>query len=543
MKNIFCKLIIVLIFSVIVSCNDFGDTNTDPTTSTSMDPINQLVYCQMRFSGDHAIPKRAGVSIGMPILQQIGGTYTNTCGAKYSYTETYYSLVWKYYYPGILVNIIDAVDRTNDVPEKTNLNAMLRVLKVLFFSNLTDLYGDIPYSEAGKGYIDGNIFPIYDEQEDIYDDFFEELRDAYDQFDETLDDVSEDQYYAGDITKWKKFTNSLRLRLAMRLIKIDPEKAETEAVAAVADGVFSSNSDICMIEHEEVQSKSGEYRGNGMSAALITSSSYTVVNTILDILRPENNGDLVDPRLNVWFRCYLNGDTESTDITDQIEAYYAALGDEDLSSGVFGVSPGSAYVGNSDPSLSTITVDIPGVGESSIGHRYQRRQIANYLRQFGCPAFIMTYSEVELFLAEAKFRGWNVGSTSANMHYKNGIRASLEQNSLYPDALSISDDDITTFVYNKNLEEGNEIEQINTQLYLSLFLNPIEGFVNWRRSGYPVLEAVGTNASTIPRRFQYPLNEKDYNNANVTEAITKIKGVAGDGKDSYLNRVWWDKEE
>lgn len=548
MKNIFYKLIVLSIFSLIISCDDFGDINVDPTRSTSMDPANQLVYVQMRFTGDYVIPLRAAAGITMPLLQQIGGTFTNNSGATYAYSESIYTATWLTNYPGIVLNVVDAEYRTKDVPNKSNLNAMLRILKVLVFAQLTDLYGDIPYFEATKGYIDGNIHPKYDDQKDIYDDFFKELSEAYTQLDATKDKVPQDQFYAGDIAKWKKFANSLRLRCAMRLVKIDPAKAKAEAEAAVASGVFSSNSDICMTGHEDVQSSSsGEYRGNGMSGALTVRNDFKVVTTFIDLLKPQNIGDPVDPRLKVWFRCYPattgTGAKMYTrpDITDQIDAYYAAIPGNNELSGIFGITAGSTNVSNI-PALNTITINVPGVGNQAITFVYQRRQIANYLERFNAPSFILTYSEVELLLAEAAFKGWNVGTTSANTHYKNGIKASLEQNSLYPDALTISNANITSFVASKNLETGKELEQINLQLYFSLFLNPIEGFANWRRSGYPALLPVGTVAMTTPRRFQYPLNEIEQNKENVDAAIAKITGVAGNGVNSYLNRVWWDKE-
>ncbi len=541
-------MMVLPIFCFFIACNDFGDINVDPTKSTSMDPINQLVYTQMRFSGDYNIPLRMGAGIGMPLLQQLGGTFTNASGALYSYSESVYTTVWLLYYPNLVLNLVDAENRTKDVSGKSNLNAMLRILKVLVFAQLTDLYGDIPYFDAAKGYIDGNIHPKYDDQKAIYADFFKVLSEASAQLDASKDKVPQDQFYAGDIAKWKKFANSLRLRYAMRLIKIDPAKAKQEAEAAFAGGVFSSNSDICKTSHEDVQSSvSGEYRGNGMSGTLTVRNDFKVVTTILDLLKPQNIGEPVDPRLKVWFRCYPSSTATGakmllrTDITEQIDAYYAAIPGNNALSGIFGI-PAGTTVANNVPFLSTITINVPGVGNQAITHVYQRRQIANFLQQFNAPSFHLTYSEVELLLAEAAFRGWNVGTTDANTHYKNGIKASLEQIQLYPNALTISASDIASFVGSKSLNAGKELEQINLQLYFTLFLNPIEGFANWRRSGYPALIPVGTDALTIPRRLQYPLNEIEQNKENVNTAIAKITGVAGNGKNSYLNRVWWDKE-
>ncbi len=548
MKNITSKLLIIITLGLMISCNDFADINKDPAKSTSLNPVSQLVYVQTTYSGNYNIPLRTAAGINMPLLQQIGGTFTNNSGATYAYSESIFTALWLQDYPGIVVNIVDAVERSKGVEGKSNLNAMARIMKVMIFARLTDEYGDIPYFEAGGGYVTGNIHPKYDDQSVIYNDFFKELTEAGAQLDATKDKVPQDQFYAGDVAKWKKLANSLRLRYAMRLTKVDPAKAKTEAETAIAAGVFASNSDICMTKHEDIQSSVvGEYRGNAMSGALTVRNDFHIVSTFIDLLKPANITDPVDPRLKVWFRCYPSstatgaGLLTRTDITDQVDAYYAALPGNNALSGIFGITPGSAVI-NNVPVLANITINVPGAGNQSITHVYQRRVPANYLQAFNVPAFHITYSEVELLMAEAAFRGWNAGGVNANTHYKNGIKASLEQNALYPKALPIAATDITNFVASKNLEAGKELEQINTQLYFTLFLNPLEGYSNWRRSGYPVLQVVGTITKTIPRRYQYPLNENDQNKTNMQAAVAKIKGDGGDGANSYLNRVWWDKQ-
>src|SRR5690606_15343662 len=107
--------------------------------------------------------------------------------------------------------------------------------------------------------------PKYDKQEDIYTDFFKELSESVAQLDASKDVNPQDLFYKGDVTKWKKFGNSLRLRLAMRLVKINPTKAKEEAVAAFNAGVFTSNEDVCKLDHENVQNDYEDIRGNGTS--------------------------------------------------------------------------------------------------------------------------------------------------------------------------------------------------------------------------------------------------------------------------------------
>ena len=534
------------IILVMASCNKFKDINKDPINPTSMDPLKQLLYAQMNFSGSRTVYLRSGMGIIFPLLQQMSGTGTGASGSRYEYSESVYSALWSSDFPDLIKNLVDAVENSRDDADRTNLHAMCRIMKVIAFSRLTDLYGDIPYSEAGKGYIELNIYPKHDKQEDIYNDFFKELKESYAMLDASKDKVPTEQYFHGDIGKWKKLANSLRLRFAMRLVKIDPEKARTEAEAAIADGVMESNADICSIKYENVESSGTELRGNGLSVAM-TSTIYRINTTFLNFLKPDDITDPVDPRLYGYTRCYYSQPAGSgnkmflrPDITQEVDAYYAALPGNDAYSGVVGLDPGNTSIVNF-PARSAISINVPGVGTTNIIHQDQRRQIANYLTYWTAPFLVMTYSEVSLLLAEAKFRGWNAGANSAETFYQNGIRASIEQLQLFEDAPVLSG--IDEFVTSKTLIPGSELEAINTELYISLFLNPQEAFANWRRSGYPELIPTGTPPGRpMIRRFQYPLNEKDQNNDNYNESIARIKGAGGPGADSFLNRVWWDKE-
>ena len=546
LKKYLLQLCLAAVILGIGSCNKFKDINMDPINPTSIDPLKQLIYAQMNFSGSRTVYLRSGMGIIFPLLQQMSGTNTGSSGARYTYSESVYSALWSSDFPNLITNLVDAVENSKDDADRTNLHAMCRIMKVIAFARLTDLYGDIPYSEAGKGYIDLNIYPKYDTQEDIYNDFFKELKESYAMLDAAKDQVPTEQYFHGDISKWKKLANSLRLRFAMRLVKVNPEKARTEAEAAVADGVMESNADVCFVKYEDVESSGTELRGNGLSVAM-TSTIYRINTTFLNFLKPDNSADPVDPRLYGYTRSYYSQPSGSgnkmflrPDITKEVDAYYAALPGNNAYSGVVGLDPGNTSIVNF-PALSTISINVPGVGTKSITHQDQRRQIANYLTYWDAPFLIMTYSEVSLLLADAKVRGWDVGANSAETLYQNGIRASIDQLQIFRDAPVLSR--VDEFVASKTLAPGNELEAINTELYLSLFLNPQESFANWRRSGYPELVPTGTPAGRpMIRRFQYPLNEEDQNNGNVKEAVARITGVDGAGVDSFLNRVWWDKE-
>lgn len=528
MKTNFKKYAFVLAIMVLMlsACKKFGDVNIDPTRSSNLDPSLQLTNVQLRFSGDLEVNEKLGLVFTMPLVQQIGGIWLNRNGQFYVYDRNYLSSLWNNTYNNDVVNIVDAVSRTKNDPLKTNLNAICRIMKVYEFARITDVYGDIPYFEAGKAFTDGIVQPKFDKQEEIYNDFFKELAEASAQLDASKDAVKGDLFYNGGIASWKKFANSLRLRYAMRLVKINPDKAKTEAQAAFTAGVFTSNAEMCKIVHQDVQNSYIDIRGNGVSAAFCQSEVIPrVQDPFIEQLRSTN-----DPRLSHMVRYYIdivNRPFERTDITDQVKAQI----------GYNGVPP-NEYIW--DGWMNPITIDIPGVGPTQAVNNDQKAQLANFLIRNNAPFLHQTYAEVELLLAEATVRwGATFGGTAAE-HYAKGIEAAISQLSLFPGGPSISPTDISNFIKGNNLIPGREIEMINKQLWIALLLNGPEAYANWRRTGFPAL-ASSTNydssVQTTPRRFEYPIFELEQNAVNAAAAVAAI----GPGGNTWINRVWWDK--
>jgi hypothetical protein len=533
MKRHINKLTIMLltVTMILVSCkkfNDFGDMNTDPTKSSNLDPVNQLVLTQLRYSGELTINERTGIIMTMPLVQQIGGAYYTRYGFEYVKNRQYMSELWELGYPNDVLNIVDAADRSAKMPLKPNLNAMCRIMKVYIFDRITDLYGDIPYKEAGAGYISGVIRPTFDAQKNIYDDFFKELTEASAQLDASKDNVSADIFYQGNIASWKKFANSLRLRLAMRLSKVDPEKAKAQVLAAYAAGVFTSAADNCITHHADVQNSYADIRGNSVSVAI---NQYPdegrprVCNTLLDQMKSTN-----DPRLQYIARAYwVNPDkpSERLDVTDGVKAQV----------GIIGVGPGKY---NYDDYLGAINVDLGGGRVVQVPNNGQKVQLANWMITNDAPFFHITYAETELLLAEATQRwGLSLGA-NASTHFQNGVSAAMKQLAEFKGGPVLTDTQIQNFKTDNPLAPGNELKQIDTQLWVALLLNGPEAYANWRRTGFPVLAPAITaesTAATTPRRFEYPLTETEQNLTNINKAIALIPG----GQDDWTARVWWDK--
>lgn len=530
MKNIISTLYIggIAFLLSVSSCKKFGDTNIDPTRSSNLDPSIQLTTVQLRFSGDLNINQRTTFMLTMPLVQQIAGAYSNRWGTAYYKDPNMLGILWDDSYGNEVVNIIDAVKRTNGVAEKSNLNAICRIMKVYIFARMTDLYGDLPYSEAGKG-----IKPKFDSQQEIYNDFFKELAAASTQLDASKDLVKGDVFYNGNINAWKKFANSLRLRYAMRLVKIDLAKAKTEAQAAFNAGVFTTNSDVCKVDHEDVrnnyeESGKGYIKGNAVSESFHKDGvpgRFTSV--FLNQLRTTN-----DPRMKYMVKYYVDNPAippiNRIDITDQVVE----------KQGYLGVTPGQ-YIWNDYK--DSFPVVVPGVGTVTVTNNDQKAQPANFLLRFNAPYLHLTFSEVELLLAEATVRfGETFGGTAID-HYKKGIEAGIQQLAFFPSGPTATATEISTFIQGNALLQGKEIELINTQLWITLFLNGPESFANWRRSGFPeLIPGVGidepSQSTTIPRRFEYPFTEEEQNKENFVKVLPGLGG-----EDSWNKRVWWDK--
>jgi hypothetical protein len=525
---------VILLSLLLVSCNKFGDMNTDPTKSADLDPSIEVAYVQQRFSGDVSVQEVIGLIYCMPMAQHFGGGWSNQYGQFYQKQQGYMANLWQSNYSAEVKNIVDAVERTKNTT-KQNLNGVARVTMVYEFARLTDLYGDIPYKEASKGFISGNTHPAYDKQQDIYTDFFAQIDTAMTMFATGTDRVANDLFYNGDINEWKKFSASFRLRLAMRVAKRDPELAKKQVLKAFNEGVMTSNNDICVTKHDDNFNTYGNFTGNGLSSGIRQTGSpvnngYRLHSSLINQLKNTN-----DPRLNIFARNYWDEQPGANfenriDITEEVKSQIGSVG----------INP-TAFIW--EDWMNTISIDHPGTGTISVGNNEQKLQLAIFMMENNAPFLHLTYAETSFLLAEASIR-FNLSlGLSAIEHYKNGLRAACQQLTLYEGAPKISETAITQFITDNPLQPGKELELISTQLWVNFFLNGPEAYANVRRTGYPVLpsgyRADGySDSKTMPRRLEYPLTEKTLNEVNVNEAIGRMTGK----KDSWNERVWWDME-
>ncbi len=509
MKNIRKYLTGLLVAMLLFAgCDkDFDEINTSKTAYVSLDPViklNKAIINTMEMGS-----RVQQLQIAFWLTSPFG---SSLAGANYNqYVPSMQEFPWVSFYPSSVVTTVDIIQQTKEDATRTNLYNAARIWKAYTFMVLTDTYGDIPYKEAGLGYLEQNTKPVYDSQESIYTDILKELDEASAALNTAGTKISGEILFAGDVTKWKRFGNSLLLRAAMRLSKIDPAKAQTYVAKAVAGGLMQSNSDNAKLLRtpEYVNPIGSEISGN-------EKANYYAQKEFVELLKATS-----DPRLGSWLHRFV-GAQNATQQT-------AALRTKDPSL-VKGIP-----LGYNDVTIAT-TFAAEGVVSLYDYSQFDWQVVfTNTSPQWYC-----TYSQTQLLLAEAIVRGWATGDAAAC--YSNAIKADLERMADFGAQAVIPAATITAYVAANPLVAGNELRMIGEQYWVVSIPNGFEAWSNFRRTGFPVLAPNPYPASEIPgefiRRHVYPDRESDSNKANLDAAIANQGGTAN----TRMNgRVWWDK--
>lgn len=537
------------------SCSDsyMEDLNTDPSKANTIDPNAQLTTAELQTYGDLGMVEIYRNYIYAFNQQLMGCWNTTNYGGRHTVDNNEMSRIWTSFYQKSIKNVTDAIYRSAKEENKTNINSALRIYRVYLMSIITDIYGDVPYSEAGLGYLEGVYNPRYDTQEEIYNNFFVELKEAGAALDPAGDDITGDVIYDGEIAKWKKLANSLRLRFAMRISKVAPEKArhEFEDALAADGGVFTDTSDDALIKYMDIAFSFGQdsytdYRGNAMSQLFFgndpaNNPSY-LCSTFFNQLY-----DTGDPRTFMIARFYYDGLMSSTSPDNRID-----LTDEIIEKGVK-MNPCVPGSFSYDPWPSGYDSDImkeiaetnPSVDVTMA--RETEPKLANNFLKGDNPGVVMTYAEVNFLLAEAVLNGWNVGGETAEQLYGKGVRAAMDFLTDNYGYNRVSDEEFNTYITNNGIghTDTQKREAINTQAWILHFTNPAECWANIRRSGYPRLKSPAdygygqylTGGAEIPVRLCYPILESSYNKSGYEEALERMGGT-----NSWNTPVWWDVE-
>jgi len=507
--------LVVLMFISPGCTKDFEEINTNPNSpGISQAAPNMLLTSAIESMTDRTHEIFFGHEMGSCWAQHM---------AKVQYTDedryipriSVINNTWNSFYATsgndvqTLYNI--AVERSNP-----SYQAIALILKSYIISILTDEFGDVPYTEAFLGNADEPILsPVYDTQASIYVALLANLEEANTLLTADALDIEGDILFGNDLDSWKKFANSLRLRLLLRQSdRVDPT---TDMTAIFGDPgtypVFADNSD---------------------NAALIYLGSAPNNHPI-----NQNRKTRDDHRVSKTIIDYLYALAPSPDYRVVV---YAELADNSgdwvgLPNGMLSAAAG-AYLGN-------------GMAETS--------KIGEYFTRGNTPGMLMSYAELLFIEAEAAARGFIPGGDAvAETAYQAGIRASWDQynaDGSFADALEIwrstfiswgmdPDGDIYEFGWQDFVDWGgtyaynpaNGVEQIATQKWVALFDQGAQAAFEWRRTGYPVLVPGVDNANNdlIPVRAYYPSDEAARNPTNLANA------VANQGTDDLNTRVWWD---
>lgn len=431
------------------------------------------------------------------------------------------------------------------------------ILKSMLFGNLTDYYGDIPYSEALQGIELEGERPTYDSQETVYKGVIADLETASSLLSNAnYEGVIENQdvFYGGDASKWQKLANSLALRYYMRLSEKLPSFAQAGVTSTLAKPLFGDIDDELVLNYiGGIDDQSWPNSGQFGSA----SEFYRVkpCTTLTDKLK-----ELKDPRISVWFAPvevptkvvpaaevpgggdlaeadgirYIN--SETLDANDYA-IYSAATYASDLQAGKKLIDTSSIYVGlpvavsGIDPYEYNLNSEGSRGGTNAYVSRMnevfnQKDDGGNLLK-----ARLFSYAELSFLKAEAAVRGWG---SDAEGNYLEGIKASL-------DVWGISDS-YADYIESTGVVFDGSLDIIIQQKWIANMFNGDEAYMDWRRTGLPALEAGPfAREDVMPLRFIYPSGEIDLNSVNNAAGAASLEGTSystTDPNDSPYARPW-----
>ncbi|MEO6313482.1 MAG: SusD/RagB family nutrient-binding outer membrane lipoprotein [Chitinophagaceae bacterium] len=518
MKKIICLIIPLAFVICFAGCTKgFEEKNKDRFAITKVDP-------GLLFTGAERGMNAGNWDGEQTIVQQYLNAYNAGATAGFQFNEdidAYNSPRWGIY-TGVVTSLVQIISLTKDDPANQNLYNMARIWKSFAFMTLVDTYGDVPYSEAGKGFLELVNYPRYDKMADIYADLYTELKTASAALSATNEYVGSDLFFGGapsatpalktaQIAHWKKIGYSLMLRLGMRYSKIDATKAASIAQEAFTGGVILSNSDNVVV----TQYNAAVNNGFSNLQRNVSPYFYYLAEPFVNQLK-----STADPRLKYIGASYADP-AKITSIRDTTTANQ------------YGFPVG----------YDAVTVlTKPGYrGVKGGGQNYTQLNYDVMINLYA-PALFITNSQTQLLLAEAKFRGWITSATTDQQYYEAGVRAAMDEWNLFPGvfnpAVSVAEKDAYLLQPAVAYSPANALKLINTQYWICSITNGAEGFANWRRSGFPVLQPNLYNNNLnggFVRRMAYPNTEEAQNPDNYKAAVASMGG------DGLTQRVFWDK--
>ena len=494
----------LVVATAMVSCtHDFVEVNTNPNTMVVGD-LNPYGMFEATFYSFGNTYTTGAYTYCNELAQFTAASSTTNNIHRYNIPNSNIDNVWNAYaqYAANANHMIQQGEKK----EEAAAVAVAKTLKVLFLSVSTDIFGDIPCSEAFKG-SEGITTPVFDSQMDVYLYFFRELEEANEIYagNPAFAKPTIDLMYKGDMTLWRKFNNSLYMRLLMR-VSGRPEMNAAEKLQSIVNNpskypVISSNAENATIRNTGIDPYYNTYRPSEMTKSSF--ASHYLTNHFINMCQLTGEYSEDDPRLATMAM---------------------------------------------KPSADSDWLGVNGGG--TISEMKEEVDYASYLNyqvlvRDAAPVWILDYSEIQFILAEAALKGYISGGENASRtYYEKALRASCEKWAPLVQystrKYEITEDRINAFI-NGHLagwdNHSDKEELIANQKYLSLFWVGFEAYNEVRRTGYPILK-IGNGCSfnnyEFPQRFVYPINTVGSNPANVKVALERMGG-----DNTMRTPVWW----
>ncbi|WP_373514295.1 SusD/RagB family nutrient-binding outer membrane lipoprotein [Persicitalea sp.] len=505
-------LLVVMMLGFNACTENFEDLNTDKSKLTELDAAgvgNAFAAAQYR---SIQASWQTFQSLFADLQSQFfANTAVNFDSDRNVMVGNWLNGAWNGFYGNAISPMLGVLDNTKPggPSENAAVYAMMNIWKVQMFLPRTDYWGPIPYSQVGNGAKSVE----YDSQEFVYKDFLKLLKDgaaSLQAFKGKNVLGNNDQVYQGNVDKWILFANTMRLRVAMRMSKVEPALAKTEAEAAAAGGLLSTNAHDAFLavttNSRNPMAQATAWNEFRMSAAMeSTLKGYS------------------DPRMSKYY-APVPGTTTFKGLRNG------------YSKAQLGLEPNA-----------------PG-NNSNVNDRFLPDN------QFTTPFLIMNAAEAHFLKAEGALKGWNMGPGTAQEFYEKGIETSMKQWGI-TDAAAISayingtstpialdaghavkTPPMTDIPVKWAATPAKQLEQVITQKWLSLYPNGHEAWAEYRRTGYPKLyprlnsDNPEVPATAIVRRTPYTQGEFNTNKPGVDSGI-KLLG----GPDNSATRLWWDK--
>lgn len=527
--KIFKLLFLVISLWGLSACTkDFEEINTNPNAPT----VDKAAPDQLLTNAVESMTNRVheiflGHEMGECWVQHMAKVqYTDE--DRYIYRTGVVNNTWSSFYAANGKDA-DLIYQLGVARGHENYQGVALVLKAYIMSVLTDLHGDVPYTQAFQGDL-GVLQPTYDTQESIYRDIIDKLDDANTLLDPAGEEIAGDILFENDIDMWKKFANSLRLRLLLRMSSRDAAFVTTEMTKMVV----TNAADYPLFE------RTGAYGydpANPGSVASLAAVGNPGEDASLHYLGSSPNNNPVNEN-----RKTRDDHRMSENFIDLLLSTYG-----DWRVFIFAKPSGGTneFVGIPNGLTSAAAAAFNGGGLPNTS------KISDYFTEATSPGQLITYSELQFILSEATKRGYITGAPhTAQVYYEEGVVANFEQyreflQQMFDDhpnyggqgnPAGYTVDDELNWALTGGAPWDDTYQLIAEQRYIAMFGQGLQSWFEWRRTGFPVLTpaAAGANGGKIPVRVPYPLDEALRNPTSMAAAI------AAQGTDDLNTRVWWD---